>query len=348
MGTAPVGRLAPSPSGQMHLGNAFSALLCWLSVRSAGGRLILRLEDLDPQRCREEFCRQVETDLCWLGLDWDAGGMADGDHYRQSCRGDYYARILARLREQGRVYPCYCSRGQLHAASAPHASDGTFLYPGTCRELTEEERQSRQRAIAPRCPALRIQTPNEKIEFVDGLQGAYVQNLARDCGDFILRRSDGVFAYQLAVVADDGAMGVTEVVRGRDLLSSTPRQLWLHRLLGQREPAFYHVPLLTAPDGRRLSKRDGDLKLAALRDAGKKPEAVVGWLACQAGLLDRPEPVRPEELVANFSWEKVRREDIAVYPERDGKSALEREREYRSGKDQSAFRKTGQNAFLTR
>lgn len=304
-----VGRFAPSPSGRMHLGNAFSCLLTWLSVRSAGGRLILRQEDLDPQRCSREKADQLEEDLLWLGLDWDQGGSRGGEDYYQSRRTEHYRACFARLEALGLLYPCFCSRGQLHAPSAPHASDGALLYAGTCRHLTPEQQAERARL---RRPAWRIRTPDRVMGFTDGLQGYYEENLARDCGDFILRRSDGVYAYQLAVVVDDGLMGVNQVVRGRDLLTSTPRQRWLQELLGLPHPDYYHVPLLLSSDGRRLSKRDGDLDLGALRASGQSPEAVLGTLAYWAGLLDRQEPVSLGEVAAEFRWSRVRREDVAV------------------------------------
>lgn len=302
------GRFAPSPSGRMHLGNAWSALLAWLSVRSRGGTMVLRLEDLDPDRCKRSFCDGVEEDLKWLGLDWDEGGSAGGDRYYQSNRSDLYAAALEQLREKGLLYPCYCTRGQLHAANAPHRSDGEVIYAGTCRNLTEEERREREKT---RRPALRIRVPEEKIQFTDRLQGVYGEQLATDCGDFILRRSDGVFAYQLAVVVDDAWMGVTDVTRGSDLLSSTPRQIFLQRQLGYETPEYCHVPLLCAPDGRRLSKREADLTLAALRESGMKPETIVGRLACAAGLIDRPEPISAVELIPLFSVERLPKEDIA-------------------------------------
>ena len=307
---APVrGRLAPSPSGRMHLGNACSSLLAWLSVRAKGGELVLRLEDLDPDRCRPEYCRQVEEDFRWLGLDWDLGGSRGGSDYFQSQRRAVYEAYLDRLDREGLLYPCYCSRGELHAAQAPHASDGTALYPGTCRDLTPAQRAERE---CRRRPALRVRVPEETVGFTDGRMGEYEENLARDCGDFILRRSDGVHGYQLAVVVDDGLMGITEVVRGRDLLNSTPRQIWLQRKLGFPQPDYYHTPLLTAADGRRLSKRDADLDLGAIRASGVGPETVVGWLAFRLGLLERWEPVAARELVDSFAWERVIRSDLVV------------------------------------
>jgi glutamyl-tRNA synthetase len=293
----------------MHLGNAFSALLAWLSVRSAGGELVLRLEDLDPQRCKKEYCQQVEEDFRWLGLNWDRGGSAGGDEYYQSNRGELYREALHALEEKGLVYPCFCTRNQLHAASAPHRSDGTPIYAGTCRDLSPAERQERARL---RPPALRVQVPEETISFVDGLQGPFSQNLARECGDFLIRRSDGVWAYQLAVVVDDALMGVTEVVRGEDLLDSTPRQLWLQEMLGYNHPSYCHVPLLYGADGHRLSKRQRDVDLGAIRAAGTAPEEVIGRLAHWAGLLERPEKVSAGELVSEFSWSRVSRQAVVV------------------------------------
>lgn len=304
-----VGRFAPSPSGRMHLGNAFSALLAWLAVRSAGGEMVLRQEDLDPQRCKREYADQIEADYRWLGLDWDRGGSRGGDAYYQSNRDEIYRESLERLREKDLIYPCFCTRNQLHAASAPHATDGTTLYPGTCRNLTPEEQAERAKT---RKPAMRVRVPDATVPFTDRIMGACHQNLAQECGDFILRRSDGVFAYQLAVVVDDACMGVTQVVRGVDLLSSTPRQIWLQQQLGFDQPEYGHVPLLYGTDGHRLSKRQKDVDLGALRQMGKRPEEIVGQLACWAGLIDRPEPVRPQELVTEFQWEKIKREKIVV------------------------------------
>lgn len=295
-----VGRFAPSPSGRMHLGNVFSALMAWLSVRSAGGTMVLRIEDLDPDRCRPEYAEQLKDDLRWLGLDWDV------EQTPQSRRTEVYRERFERLREMGLVYPCYCSRGELHAASAPHASDGNVIYAGTCRDLTEEERAAKTRR-----PAWRLIVPDEEFAFHDGLQGEYRENLARECGDFIIRRSDGVYAYQLAVVTDDAESGVTQIVRGRDLLSSTPRQIYLQRLLGLPTPEYYHVPLLVAPDGRRLSKREHDLDMGALRERCT-PEALLGCLAQLSGLRPTAEPVTAGELAAVFSWNFAAKENITI------------------------------------
>lgn len=306
-----VGRFAPSPSGRLHLGNLFCSLLAWLSVKSRGGRVVLRIEDLDRARTTRAFADQLERDLEFLGLFWDEGGSSGGPHasYYQSDRSPLYEQCLAALEAQGLVYPCFCSRAQLHAAQAPHAADGEPIYTGRCRGLSAAE--VRRRALT-RSPALRLKVPDETVGLTDGHYGPFSQNLARDCGDFILRRSDGVFAYQLAVVADDAAMGVTEVVRGRDLLASAPRQIYLYRLLGARPPAFCHAPLLLAPDGRRLSKRDADLGLDALRAQGLSAADITGRLAFAAGLLDRPQPASPEQLLPLFSWDKVPTRDIPL------------------------------------
>lgn len=305
------GRFAPSPSGRMHLGNLFSALLAWLSVRKAGGRLVLRVEDLDPDRCKSAYSRQLADDLRWLGLDWDEGyerGGPDGP-YEQSRRAPLYAAAFRLLEERGLVYPCYCTRAERLAANAPHRSDGQTPYDGRCRSMAREERARLEQE--GRRPAWRLSVPDWLISFTDVNLGAFEQSLARDCGDFIIRRSDGVYAYQLAVVVDDGAMGITQVVRGRDLLDSTPRQLWIYELLGLTPPEFYHVPLLLAPDGRRLSKREKDLDLGELRRRFTAEE-IVGRLAWLAGLRSAPVPGPAAALIPAFSWDGVPNEDIYV------------------------------------
>ena len=309
MASSVVGRFAPSPSGRMHLGNVMSALLCWLSARSAGGRLVLRMEDIDPERSRDEYARFIIEDLRFLGLDWDEGEGAGGAHgpYRQSGRTLVYEEALRRLDAMGLLYPCFCSRAELHDVTrAPHASDGRLIYGGRCRNLNAQERAE---LSARRRPSLRLRVPDETVRFVDGLCGPQAQNLREECGDFIVRRSDGAFAYQLAVVVDDIAMGVTQVVRGRDLLDSTPRQLYLYRLLGARPPAYYHVPLLLAPDGRRLSKRERDLDMGALR-ARYGAEEILGRLAFLTGLRETAAPVEARALAETFSWSRVRRENL--------------------------------------
>ena len=298
------GRFAPSPSGRMHLGNALSAMLAWLSAKHQGGEILLRIEDLDPARSKAEYARGIMDDFRWLGLLWDRRATD------QSRRGEAYAAALRQLEQMNLIYPCYCSRDQLHAASAPHASDGRVIYAGTCRHLTAAEIAEKS-SLRP--PALRLAVPDERWGFTDGHMGRYEENLAADCGDFLLRRSDGMFAYQLAVVVDDAAMGVTEVVRGADLLDSTPRQLYLYHLLGLTPPRFYHVPMLLAPDGRRLSKRDRDLDFGYLRQHFS-PEEIIGLLGHLAGLMERWEPVSARELAHDFSWSKVKQSDIILDP----------------------------------
>jgi len=304
------GRFAPSPSGRIHLGNILCSLLAWLSARQKGGRVVLRIEDLDTARCPMRYAEQMIRDLRWLGLDWDQGPEVSGPNkpYFQSQRTALYQAALDRLEAQGLVYPCFCTRAELHAASAPHREDGQTIYAGTCRSLTQAQRAEQARL---RSPAPRLQVPDAEFSFIDGHMGYYAENLMRDCGDFLLRRSDGMFAYQLAVVIDDAAMGVTEVVRGADLLDSTPRQLYLCHLLGLTPPTYCHLPLLLAPDGRRLSKRNADAGLDVLRD--RMPASVLlGKLAMLTGLNPSGEPKAAWELVPDFDWEKVPRTDIRL------------------------------------
>ena len=296
--SAPVGRFAPTPSGQMHLGNVFAALIAWLSIRSRDGQLVLRMEDLDTQRTSDAYAATLRDDLLWLGLDWDE------ETQPQSKRSHVYTRYFERLADLGLLYPCYCTRSQLHSVNAPHLSDGTYVYPGTCRHLTDA-----QKAAFGRQPAWRVMVPDREWIVEDHIQGTYLENLATDCGDFVVRRADGVYVYQLAVTVDDGEAGVTEVVRGTDLLSSAPRQMYLQELFGFSHPEYSHVPLLLAPDGRRLSKRDQDLDLGALRQR-LTAEQLIGILGHTAGLLDKPAPISARELAGDFSWDKLHKEAI--------------------------------------
>lgn len=293
-----VGRFAPTPSGRMHLGNVFSALLAWLSVRSQDGEMVLRMEDLDTQRTSAEFAQTLRDDLRWLGLTYDR------ETPPQSQRSGTYDLYFERLREMELLYPCYCTRSQLHSVNAPHLSDGTYVYPGTCRSLT-----AAQRAAMNRAPAWRVMVPDRVWSFTDRVQGYYELNLATECGDMVVRRADGVYVYQLAVTVDDGEAGVTEVVRGMDLLSSAPRQMYLQELFGFPHPGYAHVPMLLAPDGRRLSKREKDLDLGQLQ-LRLRPEQVLGSLAYAAGIIDVREPVSAAELVREFSWEKITGDSI--------------------------------------
>ena len=290
-----VGRFAPTPSGRMHLGNVFAALIAWLSVRSQNGEMVLRMEDLDTQRTSGEFAQVLREDLQWLGLDWDR------ETPPQSERSAVYDRYFEKMMDDGLLYPCYCTRSQLHSVNAPHLSDGTYVYPGTCRNLTNPP--------AGRKPAWRVIVPDKVWSFTDRVQGDYALNLYTDCGDMVVRRADGVYVYQLAVTVDDGEAGVTEVVRGMDLLSSAPRQMYLQELLGFSHPEYGHVPMLLAPDGRRLSKRDKDLDLGELRKR-MLPEQLIGNLAYAAGLTDKYQPVSATELAQHFRWDLLKGDSI--------------------------------------
>ena len=290
-----IGRFAPTPSGRMHLGNVFAALIAWLSVRSRNGSLVLRMEDLDTQRTSADFADVLRDDLRWLGLDWDH------ETAPQSQRSEVYDRYFEKMMDEGLLYPCYCTRSQLHSVNAPHLSDGTYVYPGTCRTLTEPP--------AGRKPAWRVMVPDKEWSFRDRVQGDYSLNLADGCGDMVVRRADGVYVYQLAVTVDDGESGVTEVVRGMDLLSSAPRQMYLQELLGFSHPEYGHVPMLLAPDGRRLSKRDRDLDLGELRKR-MTAEELIGHLAFAAKLIEKDQPISARELASQFNWDKLQGDSI--------------------------------------
>ena len=294
------GRFAPSPTGIMHLGNVMCALLSWLSAKSKDGTWVLRIEDLDPDRSRRQFADRLMHDLEWLGLTWDEGP------YFQSERHERYAAALERLCAMDLVYPCFCTRADIMATQAPHESDGRIVYAGTCRARTYNKKDM-ERA------ALRLKVPDREIAFTDGHYGPQRVNLSRHCGDFIIRRKDGAWAYQLAVVVDDAEMGITEVVRGSDLLLSSPQQIYLAELLGYPLPSFIHLPLLCNAQGQRLSKRDKSLDMEALR-SGFTAEEIVGRLAFLAGLKADDAPCTTEELLSVFSWNKVPCNDIAVNP----------------------------------
>ena len=301
---AAVGRFAPTPSGRMHLGNVFAALIAWLAVKKDGGHMVLRMEDLDTQRTSTEFAEVLRQDLLWLGLSWDE------ETQPQSQRSEVYREYFEKLKAMELLYPCYCTRSQLHSVNAPHLSDGTYVYTGTCRNLTEEERAAFNRA-----PAWRVKVPDQTGTVEDRIQGTYTENLATHCGDFVVRRADGVYVYQLAVTLDDALAGVTQVVRGMDLLSSAPRQMYLQSLFGFSHPEYAHVPMLLAPDGRRLSKRDKDLDLGYLREH-TTAEKLIGVLAHSAGLLETPVPISAKELASEFAFAKIRGDAIYL----DGKS----------------------------
>ncbi|CAM3838629.1 tRNA glutamyl-Q(34) synthetase GluQRS [Corallococcus sp. ZKHCc1 1396] len=292
------GRFAPSPTGRMHLGNIRSALLGWLQARAAGGTFLLRIEDLDRARCKPRFLEDLYEDLRWLGLDWDEAPLF------QSERDAVYREAQAKLEREGLVYPCFCTRAEIsRAASAPHGlGDDGPRYPGTCAHLTAEQISERSRT---RAPAYRFRARPGAVRFTDDLMGPYAQDVQALVGDFVVRRNDGVASYQLAVVVDDAASRITHVLRGDDLLPSTPRQLQLYEALRLPAPGFLHVPLVMGEDGKRLAKRDGAFALAELRARGRPPEHVLGLLAAWSGLGDGS-PVSLPSLVARF--------DVSVLP----------------------------------
>jgi glutamyl-tRNA synthetase len=302
------GRFAPSPTGPLHLGNARTALLAWLAARAARGTLVMRVEDLDRPRVRPGLEARILDELRWLGLGWDEGpdlGGAFGP-YRQSELGERHGAALRRLREAGLAYPCFCSRAEIAAAAqAPHGpADEGPRYPGTCRGLSPAEVARRGTA---RAPAWRLRVEPGPVAFDDAVHGRCIFDVAAATGDFVVMRADGVAAYQLAVVVDDAAMRITEVVRGDDLLPSTARQLLLYAALGLPAPRFAHVPLVVGEDGERLAKRHGARSLGELREAGVAPEAVLGLLAASCGLAPAGTRCTAAELVSGFAWGRLPR-----------------------------------------
>lgn len=298
------GRYAPSPTGRMHLGNVFSALMSWLDTRSAGGKWVLRIEDLDPQRSRREYARLIEDDLLWLGLEWDEGGL-DGTGpngpYCQSERGEIYEQYLNRLMATGLTYPCTCTRADIMATQAPHQSDGRIIYGGRCRPALLPWHG--EWPLAPH--ATRLWVPDREVGYTDLVYGPATVNLAHHCGDFVLRRADGAWSYQLAVVVDDALMGITRVVRGNDLLLSAAQQNYLYQLLGFTEPEYAHVPLICNAAGQRLSKRDSSMSMAELRRHHSAAE-ILGQLAAGAGIIPEYQPIEAVALVEHFSWAKMK------------------------------------------
>ena len=291
-----VGRFAPSPTGRMHAGNIFAALVAWLVAKSQGGRMVLRIEDLDRERSKPAFVDDVQRDFETLGLTWDEGPFFQHD------RDEAYRAAFDQLAARDLLYPCYCTRADLHAASAPHRGEKP-VYPGTCRHLSPTARAERE--AAGRAPAIRLMVPDRTFGLTDLVQGEYRQNLAAECGDFLVRRADGAFAYQLAVVVDDAAQGVNSVVRGMDLLCSTPQQMYLQEVLGLPGAVYAHVPLVVGELNRRLSKRDRDAALDELLARFGSPAAVIGHIAALTGLAPTDDPVTPEELLPTFSIDRL-------------------------------------------
>ncbi len=299
-----VGRLAPSPTGAQHVGNARTYLIAWLSARSRGGRVLVRIEDIDSPRIKQGAALDALADLAWLGLDSDGGVVV------QTTRLGLYEQALARLRRDERIYPCTCTRADVErAASAPHVEHEGPSYPGTCAARRAADAGGLDR---PFCWRFRL--PRRTPTFLDGYRGSCAVDLRQLGGDFVVWKADGTPAYQLCVVVDDAAMGVTEVLRGDDLVPSTPRQLLLYEALELPAPGFVHVPLVVGPDGRRLAKRHGDTRLSALRRAGVRPEALVGLLAWSCGWLERIEPATPRQLLPRFRLDAIPCEPFVLTP----------------------------------
>ncbi|RAL22262.1 tRNA glutamyl-Q(34) synthetase GluQRS [Lujinxingia litoralis] len=312
----PAGRYAPSPTGDLHAGNLRTALLAWLQARQAGARFILRIEDLDRPRVRPGSTEKLLADLRWLGLDWDEGPEQGGPSgpYLQSERLSLYQAALQRLQDRRRVYPCYCSRRDIaQAASAPHGPTG-IIYPGTCRALSPAERAARQARRPERLPAWRLVVEERTIHFDDRVCGPQHQHLGREVGDFVLRRADDIFAYQLAVVLDDALMGITDVVRGDDLLDSTARQIALFEIFEQPAPRFWHVPLMRDATGERMSKRDGSDALDLLKDQGMDAPAVIGYLAESLGWVEPGQRLSAPELLQDLGTDAIA--NLGPAPER--------------------------------
>lgn len=316
MSGRPRGRYAPSPTGPIHLGNARSALAAWLSVRQRGGTFVWREEDLDPPRVVPGLADEQRDDLAWLGLDWDEGPDVGGPYgpYRQSERGEVYEAALAELAAAGRLFPCRRSRRDLAGvASAPHGPDVLPPYPAAWRPRRLEADWFAAHRSAPRPDAaLRFRAGDDEVRFADRVHGERRERVDLEVGDFVLKRRDGLYAYQLAVVVDDLRMGIDDVVRGADLLGSTARQVQLLSALGGIAPAYAHVPLVLDVHGEKLSKRRPDLTLAGLRAAGAAPSQVVGYLAFTLGLLDAPRACGPAQLIAGFDWRRIGRDDFAA------------------------------------
>lgn len=316
------GRLAPSPSGEIHLGNAFTYTLAWCAAKKMHGRVLFRMEDID-ERCRRiDLKNQVIQDMEWLGLDWD------GEITYQSNRTHIYDEIFHEIAKKDLVYPCFCSRADLHAASAPHKTDGMYVYSGKCKNLCESEIAEKAKS---KNPSYRIKVPDVNISIADAVCGQYSQNLRTDCGDFVIRRSDNVPAYQFAVSVDDYLQGINQIVRGNDLLSSTPRQVFLRDVINSvttKNIAYYtdsksleglanslqfaHVPLLTDETGRRLAKRDKDLTIKALRESGVCAKDIIGYFAYILKFVYAPEQMSLDEFLNMFDLDKIENRNLVV------------------------------------
>ena len=298
-----VGRLAPSPTGAFHVGNARTFLIAWLAARQAGGRVLLRIEDIDSPRVKTGAAQEAVDDLRWLGLDWE------GDPMVQTDRLDIYESALTNLRQAELIYPCTCTRSDVErAASAPHAEHAGPVYPGTC----SSRRAADAAELMDRTFSWRFRLPAATPKFNDQFGGLVDVDLHKDEGDFVVWKSAGTPAYQLAVIVDDALSGVTDVVRGDDLIPSTPRQILLYQALGWEPPRFAHVPLVVGPDGRRLAKRHGDTRLVALRSAGMTSRGLIGLLAWSCGWIDNLRPISARELLPLFQWATIPREAFVL------------------------------------
>lgn len=318
-------RLAPSPTGAQHLGNARTYLLAWLSARSRNAEIQLRIEDIDSPRTKPGAQQQVLEDLTWMGLDWDTGPII------QTQRLDRYREVFAELQRRELVYPCTCTRSDIAAAaSAPHAGQEGPIYPGTCANRSAGDEHALgstpyawrfrvaacpQMATGPVAAEWTSTLPTAPVTFQDLVAGPQACDVPRELGDFVIVKHDGTPAYQLAVVVDDHDFGVTEVVRGDDLIPSTFRQLLLYQTFGWTPPEFAHVPLVVGPDGRRLAKRHGDTRISLLRESGIPAARLIGWLAWTCGLQDSPEPVTPQALVNRHRWDRLPREPVCCTSE---------------------------------
>lgn len=302
------GRFAPSPTGYIHLGNVWTALLAWLQVRQQKGTLILRIEDIDEQRSKPEYTQALLEDLAWLGLDWDEGPGKGGPYgpYIQQERYSLYEKALQELQAKHLLYPCYCSRARLQAIGAPHEGEHR-LYDGHCYGMPEEQRRQMDRK-----PSWRVHVPHVSVSFTDGSYGPFSDYLPRVCGDFVVRRADGLYAYQLAVAVDDGSMGITHVLRGRDLLSSTAQQIWLMEVLGYTPPSYTHVPMLIDASGNRLSKRQQGITVRSLRDRGVQADAILSALALAGGLVSERRLYHKGELLRLCNFQTMTTHDIVL------------------------------------